>query len=214
MGLLMTLRLLICAPAIAALWLAGMVSVATAASSEAFVAQFQSACVPGRLSYKATIANAKAVGWTETTADSHPELKSVFAASDAELKQAIETDWTFKRVAMKRTGGGSGLHLIVTYVEAPDVITLVGCYLYDFDATQPISTAAISAFLGAEVSRMTPVGGGTAKVWGPSKKLPRTLDTYAYHVPEGSDLAKRVGFTGTMMKFETSAIKPDSETAQ
>lgn len=178
-------------------------------SGSVFVDIFAEVCVPARLSHAGTKTHATETGWAAVQTDAHPELKTVIEASDRELNAAREPGWDFRRSAFRKTVEGQTYFLVTTYVHAPDVITLGGCYLYDFDATGPAEFPAVTRLLGVDVGRTSPANGAMMHVWGPSKKHPRTLDTYYYEVPEGSNLAKQAGFSGHMLKFETSLEKPE-----
>jgi hypothetical protein len=178
-------------------------------TGSAFVDTFAAVCIPERLSSAGTVAHAKKTGWTVAEPEAHPELKTVLEASDRELKAASEPDWVFRRSAFSKAVDGKTYYLVATYVHAPEVITLGGCYLYDFEATGPADFPAVTKLLGVDVGRTSPANGAMMHVWGPSEKLPRTLDTYYYEVPEGSNLAKQAGFSGHMLKFETSIETPE-----
>ena len=93
---------------------------------------------------------------------------------------------------------------IVTRVHKPEVITLVGSGLYDFNATGIIDPFLVVDKLGVPMARSLELDGLVGHVWGPSPDLPRTLDTYLTFVAPGSAAAGQTGFSGLMLKFATS----------
>jgi len=46
-------------------------------------------------------------------------------------------------------------------------------------------------------------------IWGPPCPMPRTGDTYLTFIPEVSQYKDQTGFTGLVLKFDTSEPKPD-----
>ena len=197
---------------LAVAWVCGFATFSSVKANDpksSFVATFAQACVPKRLSHAATNAHVIATGWAEVSVGQYPKLKAVLAAADAELATSKEPGWVLRRKAFRKVIDGRAHFLVTTYVHAPEVITLAGCYLYDFNATTAIQPMAVSELLGRARARTTPFEGALVHIWGPSPKFQRTLDTYLYHVPAGSALAKRAGFTGVMLKFETSIETPE-----
>lgn len=185
---------------------------ATAPDGAAFVATFAETCVPQRLSYPGTVAHAKSIGWTETGMSADPELEAVLSAADRETLEMGQEGWTFKRTALSREIGGRGLFLVVTRVHAPDIITLIGCYLYDFAATAPIDPQAASDFAGMPIAREIKDNGLVQFTWGPNLELrPRTLDTNLSFIADNSPHKQTTGFSGLVLKFETS--EPDANAA-
>lgn len=176
---------------------------------QAFVDAFAEACVPGRLSYDATRETAVAAGWAVVERTDHPELAAVMQKSDEMLAADPEFDSDLVGVLMARDVAGTRHHLSVTQLtfvveEGDDPWVMVGCHLYNFDATAPIDPAHVSALLEKPISNTMEQDGLVGHVWGPPCPMPRTGDTYLSFVAEGSPTADFTGFSGLSMNFSTS----------
>jgi hypothetical protein len=177
-----------------------------------FVETFNSACVPQRLSYEGTVAQAKAEGWAEFQPADHSEFGAVMAKSDAAAKEeAEELEMSFRSSTFARDVDERPLHLVVSFMES-EYLDAVGCYLYDFEATEPVPASAVSNILGIKPAQSHRDDTMTSYVWGPPPSMPRTLDTYMTFLPKGSPFAEFAGFDGVVLKFTTSA--PDGEGEQ
>lgn len=178
--------------------------------SEDFVALFAETCVPQRLSYQGTLDQAVGLQWLDVLPDAHRELgvaiaKSAAGAAEAE-KEGFLTDFRY-RVFGRQTPAGDRF-LVVSYT-ASDYINEIGCYLYDFDATKPVSPEPVSALVESEPAQSHSDEAIVAHVWGPPASMPRTLDTYLTFIPPGSPHAETAGFDGVVLKFTTS--EPETE---
>ena len=196
----------------AVLAISGTAAPASASSPEgtAFVAAFAEACVPQRLSYSGTVAHAKSAGWVDTAMGAHSELGTVLSVADRETKDMAEGGWTFERTPLSREISGREHFLVVTRVFAPEIITLIGCYLYDFDATEAIDPQPVTAFVGNPIGRTIEDKGLVQYTWGPNHDArPRTLDTNLSFIAEDSPHTEVTGFSGLVLKFETS--EPDAQ---
>ncbi|MFN0264983.1 hypothetical protein ACKTEK_14020 [Tepidamorphus sp. 3E244] len=185
---------------------------AAAPNGPAFVAAFEEACVPQRLSFTGIQGHAASVGWSTVKTDVHPELEEVTSTADHETAIMGEPGWTFEREQFSREIDGRTHYLIVTRVHAPELITLIGCYLYDFDATQGIDAALVTEFVGKPIAREIEDKGFTQYTWGPNfDARPRTLDTNLSFISEDSPHKATTGFSGLVLKFETSEPDPAQE---
>lgn len=211
------------AAALAALLLAAAPAGAEQAGyGEAFVAAFAEACVPERLSYPGTTGQAQAAGWTVVAPDAHPELASLLTRLEQVARQAAEEmDATLEYGLYGRNVAGTPHHLIVSRSsfamdfgdpdDAPEIWTYIGCYLYNFDAAEPIDPAPMSALTGNPVARQVDDNGLVSYTWGPPCLMPRTGDSYLTFIATGSPHAETAGFSGLMVKFETSEPDPGEE---
>jgi hypothetical protein len=183
---------------------------ASAQAPHPFVDTFAKTCVPQRLTYEGTVAQAKTEGWVETAPDAHPEFAAVMAKSAAGLKEAEADGLTmgFQSTNFMREQGGTKLFLVVSFTTS-EYLNEIGCYLYDFDATEPVPSIAVTNMLGVKPANAQLDEAITAYVWGPPPKMPRTLDTYMTFLPPGSPHVEAAGFDGVVLKFTTSA--PDKE---
>lgn len=186
----------------------------SAATGTAFVAEFEKACVPGRLTYAGSIEAAGVAGWRPVTPDVHPELAAMMEMSATEALKAEEglSDLSFDYQAFAKPFQDGELHLVVSRSSAvigePDdplnPWVFLGCHLYDLDATAPIAPEPVTALIGNPVSQTEEQDGVITHVWGPPCPMPRTGDTYLSFVPEGG--TDVVPFTGLALNFTTSEL--------
>lgn len=211
------------ASTLGALAIAGLVGPAAAAPSDydiTFVAEFEQACVPGRLRYETSLQAAVDAGWAEVAPDAHPELQAIMALAEAEALDSDLTDASFDAAIYGKDIDGTEHYLIVSRTSAvigdPDDSlnpwVFLGCHLYNLDATKPLDPEPVTALIGNPISATHPGPGGTiAHVWGPPCPMPRTGDTYLSFVAEGSALTAMVPFTGIVLNFSTSELDPGAE---
>ncbi|MDK8874223.1 hypothetical protein [Paracoccus sp. SSJ] len=189
--------------------------------SEAFVAAFGEVCIPERLSYKGTLALAEDLGWRHVVPGENADYDRFIAYSDALLAGEVAEDPDL----IEETGNawftreiGGRPHLLAVSYQLSQYLDALGCYLYDFAATAPIDPEPVTRLLSQPIAHTTDGGDPfyavdpavlVTTVWGPSPRLPRTLDTYLTFIPQGSEVAAQTGFTGLMLKFSTSL--PDRE---
>ncbi|MGV3650633.1 MAG: hypothetical protein ACO1OK_04365 [Devosia sp.] len=176
----------------------------------AFVAEFEQACVPGRLGYETSLDAARDAGWTPTTADAHPELAAVMALGEAAALDP-ELEATFAYTVHAKTIEGLPHFLVVSTTSAvisdpDDPWIQTGCYLYNFDATSPLDPAPVTALIGNPISATREGEGATSVIWGPPCPMPMTGDTYLSYIAEGSPLIAQVPMTGIALNFTTTAL--------
>lgn len=183
----------------------------------AFVDAFATACVPERLSYAGTRANAEALGWITAERDAHPELMAMMSVMDsAAASAAEEMEGAFEHGLYTKPVADLPHYLVVSRAsfnigEPDDPLNpwvYVGCYLYNFDATAPIDPAPVSALTGNAVAQQVDNEGLVSYVWGPPCPMPRTGDSYLTFIADNSPHAAQTGFSGLMLKFETSELDP------
>lgn len=186
----------------------------------AFVAAFAEACVPERLSYAGTKANAERLGWRVAQRDAHPELAAMMAKTDEGLAEAADMQPSFDYALYAKPIAETEHFLVVSrssFVmdfssgeegEEPEVWAYIGCYLYNFDAIEPIDPAPMTALIEKPISHSLDQDGLVAHVWGPPCPMPRTGDSYLTFIAENSAGSMQTGFSGLMVKFETSEPDP------
>ncbi len=196
--------------------LTGPAIAAPTAYDIAFVSEFAEACVPGRLTYEGTKAAVLKAGWSEVTADAHPELSAMMAISEREAKAPDLTDPTFDYALYSKPIEGSPHYMVVSRASAiigePDdplnPWAYVGCYLYNFEAAAPIDPEPVTALIGNPISNSQIDMHINAWLWGPPCPMPRTGDTYLTFIPEVSQYKEQTGFSGLVLKFDTSELDP------
>jgi hypothetical protein len=178
----------------------------------AFVKAFEDACVPGRLTYATTQEAVRAAGWEKVELESNSELGALLAKS-AEVANDPEIKAEFEYAAYTKLVDGLPHHLVASRTSAKieeedeHPFVLVGCYLYNLDATAPVDPAPVTALIGNPISRSQEGQGAISHVWGPPCPMPRTGDTYLSYVAEGSELTAQVPFTGVALNFSTSELR-------
>jgi len=175
-----------------------------AAYDLAFVLRFEQACVPQRLSFEGTKAQALSEGWKAVSETDNAELGSMMAVAKKAAIDPEYPDWKTDFAVFRHTILDAPAYLVVTHLAAPDVINLVGCHLFDFDRQEMIDPALVTALIGNPIGESVDDQGLLSHVWGPPPALPRTLDTYLTLVKDESPLVAMTGFSGLTMKFETS----------
>lgn len=183
---------------------------------QAFVDAFAEACVPGRLTYDTTYAVALAAGWTLVERSDHPELAAVMQKSDEMLASDPDFEMDIVGALFARDVAGSRHHLSVTQStfvieEGDDPWVMVGCHLYNFDATQPLDPAPVTTLIGNPIARSVEQDGLVNHLWGPPCPMPRTGDTYLSFVTEGTPAFDLVAFSGIALNFSTSTPDPGEE---
>lgn len=206
------------APLLAAALVAAPVFAAEEAPSHAdpaygqtFVASFEKACVPGRLSFEGTKEQAVAEGWKAAVETDDPELATVMATARAAAVDPEYPDWTTDFAVYRNTILGAPAYLVVTYVVAPEVITMIGCHLYDFAQTRMIDPDHVTVLTGNAIASTVDDKGLLSYVWGPPCAMPRTFDTYLTLIKPDSPHLEKTGFSGLMLKFETSEPAPGED---
>ena len=169
-----------------------------------FVAAFREACVPQRLSYDGMRELAGSLGWKPAVPGSSEELSSVFALADAAVAEQGGADWSYNRSAYDRIIGGKLHHLVVTRIIAPGVTTVASCALYDLGATDQIDPAPVADLVGAPEQRYFVNNGLHAHSWGESPSMPGTFQTVLTFVAEDSPHIDKTGFSGLVLKIDST----------
>lgn len=181
----------------------------------AFVSEFADACVPQRLSYEGTKQTALGAGWAEVQRAANAELDAMMAISEAAAADP-ELAAEFSYALYQKPIEGKPHFLVVSRTSAEiqpgDRMTLVGCYLYDFDAAQVIDPEPVTALIGNAIANSQTDMHVSGYVWGPPPAMARTMDTYLTFIPEVSQYKGEAGFSGLVLSFSTS--EPDAKESQ
>lgn len=188
---------------------------APAAYDIAFVAEFAEACVPQRLSFEGTKQTALGGGWAQVQRNANPELDVIMGISEAAAADP-ELQAEFSYVLYEKPIEGRPHYLVVSRTSAEiapgDRLTLIGCYLYDFDAAQAIDPEPVTALIGNPIATSQTDMHVNGYAWGPPPAMARTMDTYLTFIPEVSQYKDEAGFTGLVLNFSTS--EPDAKESQ
>lgn len=179
---------------------------AMAASTDPRVDAFRATCVPDRQNYEAMKRRALADGWTLAHAGMNAELDAVVeAASTVELDPGM----TASAESYAKGIATGDAYLVLTNLTSPKV-DLAGCYLYDFDAAQPIAQETVADWLGAapsdSVDEPSVIVGYT---WVTPAALPGTTDVYLEFIPDGGPASAYTGFSGAVLKITSVEPKED-----
>lgn len=170
-------------------------------------AAFRAVCVPDRQNYESTKQRAEAEGWTRADGSAHPGLAAVLAASARMIDPEPGMDMAL--ASYGRPAGDGEFYLVVTHVTS-EIIDFVGCYLYDFDTTEPIDIALITELAGEPPAEKQDVPGTIrAHKWDTPEALPGTWDIFESFIPKGSPVIAQAGFGGQVLKI--SSVDPKNE---
>jgi hypothetical protein len=181
-----------------------------ASYDQAFTDAFAEACVPGRLGYETSRQAALAAGWVETTPAAHPELAAIMALAETAAEDP-ELEATFAFTVYGKAIAEQPHFLVVSTTSAvisdpKDPWVQTGCYLYNFDASAPLSPEPVTALIGNPISASREGDGALSHIWGPPCPMPMTGDTYLSFVAEGSPLVSQVPMTGIALNFTTTEL--------
>jgi hypothetical protein len=192
-------------------WLASLAVAATlisalpaaAADEDSRVAAFRATCLPQRTDFEATAKQAETQGWKPSPAAAHPELKSVIEAATADAEASMNPIIQPYTQAI----GGRPLYLLLMHV-TNESQGVVGCYLYDFEAAEPLDIHAYNFWLGAPPAGVVEEeGNAVAYKWEAPPALPGVWEFYATFLAEGGAAAKDIGFTGLVLKITSIDLK-------
>lgn len=179
-----------------------------------FVETYAQSCLPERFSFEGSLVHAQKLGWSDTNLHLHDQLNALMLKARDALyaEQDDGFDVKARMAAFWRPLGNQTLYLVATEI-LTEYVDLAGCYIYDFGARQMIDPVHVTELLGHPIAYRTdgddpfyqldPADIVTV-VWGPPDRYPRMFDTYLTFIPDGSRHAAELGFTGLMLKSETS----------
>ena len=192
---------------------------------------FKAACIPHRRDVARTAQALAADGWVQVPDDDHPELAATMGKSRAEMVQTNSDDppMVADFTVWAKSVEGRRFHVVVNRVDATlrqeadddgdgviqdwekaDHMTLLGCGLWDFDATERVPNAAVTAWVGQEPGmtqdQSSEMVGG---VWNMFHMLPGSGDLYVGFIPEGSAFGAASGFTGVALTLSSAPEATD-----
>jgi NAD(P)-dependent dehydrogenase (short-subunit alcohol dehydrogenase family) len=193
---------------------------------------FRAACVPHRQDLAKAAEALAADGWTRVADDDHPQLAAAMAVArergeDAELQ--MTTDYS----VWGRTRDGLRLHVVLSRMDAVIGETedsdgdgvlqdwekarpwvMLGCGLWDFEATGQIDHAAMNAWVGAGpvqvIDAPGQISGGT---WNVFEIMPGTAEVHMGFIPPGGGMGIAPGFWGLSITM-SSALPEDPAEAE
>jgi hypothetical protein len=178
-------------------------------SDEDFLSAFAVACLDGYRDPAARAAAIDAAGWRPVADDADPMLARMLAISRRSLEQAEEEDgYTGRAAVYGRTGGVGGPYLVTTELNVPDdgegAIDVLGCYLYDFEATGPLDPAPITARFGEAPAEVEDQPGVIVSQSWNVESLEGVWELRSTFIPEGSPGVDVTGFSGRVLLLTTT----------
>jgi hypothetical protein len=191
---------------LAGLALALLCGGATAAPlpDEAFLSAFAVACLDGYDDTDARDAAIAAAGWRPVADDANPVLAEMLAMARASLRQAEDEEgYTGTAAVYGRDGGAGGPYLVTTILEMPDdgegPLGVLGCYLYDFEATQPLDAEPITRRFGEEPAAIDNQPGIIVSEAWDIESLDGVWELRSTFIPVGSPGVDVTGFAGRVL---------------
>ncbi len=170
-------------------------AVPSSAANADMVREFGRTCVASK-SIKSLKGALAKDGWKPfaSLAKSHLELE-IKAVTPMLEAQGLSSDYVIYGRDVK------GKHLELALSETKKPINgnrkLVGCGIYDFDATAPVDIATVSAFAAKIVGQKSQVDGVQFVKW--DNAFGEGSGMRAVFVPAGSPIVSQIGFTGMML---------------
>lgn len=179
-------------------------AVAAPLPDEAFLSAFAVACLDG---YDDTEARAKAIaaaGWQPVADDANPVLSRMLELSRESLRQAeAEEGYTGTAAVYGRDGGATGPYLVTTVLSMPDEgegpLDVLGCYLYDFEATEPLDPAPITQRFEEEPAAVEDQPGIIVSEAWDIESLDGVWELRSTFIPDGSPGVDVTGFAGRVL---------------
>ena len=175
--------------------LALLLASSTAAANPVMIAEFAKTCAVAR-SMQMLISALAADGWKAfpSLAQSHLEQELTMVAPMLEA-QGLASDYTVYSLDT----GGRHFELAASETKKPIAggRKLIGCSLYDLDATAPIDGASLDALAPATVGQKSAMGDIQIEKW--DAPFGAGSGMRAVYVPVGSPAKAEIGFTGMML---------------
>jgi hypothetical protein len=203
-----------------AAWLGGLAALCAAgtpalaapsAYDTALVGQFADVCLKDRTSFDGAKAAAAADGWVSATSDANPELAALIAFSNAAANDIKMNNGEFDFAIYGKAADGATRYLVLSNaLTMPGNArqSIVGCYLYDFEAATAPDPAAVDALLGTTPTAQQVDADVSSWQWHQPASLPGTLDVYLNYVPEGSQYQSQYGFSGLVLLINSAISSP------
>jgi hypothetical protein len=119
--------------------------------------------------------------------------KSAQAGQNPDIRLSVAT---YQRQIGERS------YYLAVVLAGSTLVDLVGCYLYDFAADQPMMPRLLIDWLEGVPNETKYVPGTIiASKWDQPTGLPGTIDVFTAFVPAGSGLVSEVGFSGLVLKL-------------
>ena len=165
---------------------AGVLALASPAAARAMdmVEAFKAACAAKSGDYEGGQAEATRLGWRPAEKTDTPDLARVIALAE----RALGPDLQGQMKIYAKDEGGKRYHLVLTLVSMRGTVAS-GCYLYDFQARQPLDRTPLDAWLGAPTSSAAEKEMVAAQ-WDQVASMPKVMGVNVLFVPADSPYAQ------------------------
>ena len=183
-----------------------------AGSGDARLDAFDAACLDGHRDPEARVAAIARAGWAAAADDAHPELAALMALTRRAMDGAREEGFGTALAVYGSRVGGLDLFLVTDEMDQPADnvdfrIDLMGCYLFDFEATAPVDPVLVAArFDERPAQTVDEPGEIVAQTWN-VEAIEGVWDVQATFIPEGSPNVARTGFSGASLKITSTKAK-------
>jgi len=203
-----------------AAWLAGLVALGAAGTpvlaapsthDVEFVSQFADACAAARTSFADNKAAAEGAGWVTVADNANPELGAIIGFSNQAAADIKANNGTFDSAVYQKPVDGRMHYLILSDAlidYGPRRQNILGCYLYDFDATAAPDPEAVTALVGAEPTASQVDEDVSSWQWNQPQKFAGVMDIYLTFVPDESQYKAQYGFSGLVLQLNTAIAAP------
>lgn len=166
---------------------------ATSETTHIFVETFKSFCTPDLSDAGASTQRALEAGWQVVEPSVSTNLSKILAVSDNSEKSGALLSThraVLRKIQGQQTYFGVLSGVIVNGKRAH------GCYIYDFEANQAVSSAAVTRWLEQEPAKTAQQSGIVSETWLTPRRLPGYLTIKSMFGAKGSQLAEQFGLVG------------------
>lgn len=151
--------------------------------------EFQSLCMPDLAKTDGFIKQALTKGWKVVKPEVEPQLEKIIAISTASRTKPLRRETLGKGIE------GGMIYAIVSGVPFKGG-EVNACYVYDFSATEKISTEKISDWLGAKPTTAIERMGVSLEKWKRPAKFPEYRQVVSQYADDSSIATKTTGLIG------------------
>lgn len=188
---------------------------------------FRQACLPHRQDMAAAAQALARDGWDAVAEQDHAELSGTLARARA---VAVDPDLQMENVfsVWGRTVDGRRYYVVLNRLtavlaeaedtdgdgilqewEERDVLSLIGCGLWDFEADAAVNAEAVTAWVGAEPVQTVDLPGQIqAGTWNVHALYPGTGEIHVGFIPDGSPYVAETRFSGVSITMSTWLPEP------
>lgn len=187
---------------------------------------FRAACVPHRQDMAATNAALAASGWSRVEETDHPELAATQARVRAELAGDDMPEMKMDQAIWAKSVQGRRFHVVTSRLDAvigetrdddgdgviqdgekAAAFIMLGCGLWDFDATAPVAPGAMTVWtVSLPVQSFDQPGQIIGGTWSTHDLMPGSGEVHVGFIPEGSPFAERLGFSGVSITMSSAPM--------